>query len=328
MGTIAERVSSCLRAFDGLLEALATTGDDTARGISSLTANDQLARFKLWAGNIGAHRTGRSSLDYRLRDASHLYGQTIRLVERLIKLVEDATSICVGETTPWDQEPPDSSDLQLSDSDDEFPLETDDQTELSQISSSTSEMLDCLFRLSVSIRNPAQHDRFKKAARVNLSHYENFDIAHVREAVPMIPSAYAERLGKAITRRREYFAYRESHHRKLAQGIEGANPDDNATVVESTVASSIPNHLRLTGADLAEQIVIDEDRRSETTGTETTVDSMFAAGERGKIPPLPRDAHERPFVCPFCKDMISATTTRAWAYVSLPKWPSSLATNL
>lgn len=323
MATIADRVSSCLGAFESLLNALATD-DDPARGISSLTVNDHRARFKLWAGNIGAHRTGRSSLDYRLRDASHLHGQTIRLLERLIKLVDDATLICVGETTPWDQEPPDSSELQFSDSDNEFALELDDQTELSQISSNVSEMLDCLFRLSVSIRNPAPHDRFKRTARVNLSHYENFDIAHVREAVPSIPPEYAERLGKAITRRREYFAYRESHHRKLAQGIDGANPDDDTAAAESTVASSIPNHLRLTGTEPTEQIVIDEDKMSETAGTETTVDSMFAAGERGRIPPLPLDAHERPFVCPFCKDMISATTTRAWAYVSLPTCRPSL----
>ncbi|KAK0652556.1 hypothetical protein B0T16DRAFT_103017 [Cercophora newfieldiana] len=312
MGTIAKRVESCLGAFDSLLKALATSDGDSARGLSGPTANDRLARFKLWAGNIGAHRSGRSSLDYRLRDASHLHNQTIRLLEQLIKLLEDATSICIGETIPWDQEPQDSSELQFSDSDDEFPLDLGDQTELSQISSGITEMLDCLFRLSVSIRNPAPHDRFKRTTRVNLSHYEYFDISHVREAIPTIPDAYAERLGRAITRRREYFAYRESHHRRLAHGLEGADPDDDAAAAESTIASSIPNHLRLKGAGWAGQTVIDEDKMSETAGTETTVDSMFAAGERGKIPPLPRDAHERPFVCPFCRDMISATTTRAW----------------
>jgi hypothetical protein len=32
---------------------------------------DELGRLRVWAANIGAHQSGQSSLDYRLRDASH-----------------------------------------------------------------------------------------------------------------------------------------------------------------------------------------------------------------------------------------------------------------
>jgi hypothetical protein len=47
--------------------------------------HDDLARFKLWSGNIGAHRTGRSSLDHRLRDSSRLREQVAKLLDELAK---------------------------------------------------------------------------------------------------------------------------------------------------------------------------------------------------------------------------------------------------
>ncbi|KAK4442334.1 hypothetical protein QBC34DRAFT_455118 [Podospora aff. communis PSN243] len=275
----------------------------------SKTFQDQFARFKIWAGNIGAHRTGRSSLDYRLRDASHLRGQTIRLLENLTKLIEEASSICLGKEATWDQEAQDPFDLQFSDSDDEFPLQSDRRTELSQISDNVADMLDCLFRLAVSTRNPAPHDRFKRANRVDLSHFEQFDIAHVREVLARAPTVLAERLGKAITRRREYLEYRKAHHQRLARGLEDGQAADDTV---STVASSIPQNLRTPTVELAKLPVIDEDRASDGEGTETTVGSSLVSGERSRIPPLPTDAYDRPFVCPFCGDMISATTTRAW----------------
>jgi hypothetical protein len=40
-----------------------------------------------------------------------------------------------GETIPWDRELPNQSDLDFSDSDDDFPLQLGDEAELSQISS-------------------------------------------------------------------------------------------------------------------------------------------------------------------------------------------------
>jgi hypothetical protein len=48
------------------------------------TLEEDLGRFRVWANDIGAHRIGRSSLDFRLRDALHL-------VERILSLLEDLT---------------------------------------------------------------------------------------------------------------------------------------------------------------------------------------------------------------------------------------------
>jgi len=193
-------------------------------------------------------------------------------------------------------------------------------TELGQISTDISEVIDCLFRLSVSIRNPAPHDRFNNSTWTNTGEQARFYISHVREKFQGADDGCIGRLGRANAHRRQYFRYREQHHEKLARGIGDAHT--NITSIDdaltSTVASSIPQKMKNnTPSENGPQglDVIDEDKAS-IGGTETTVGSSLVAGDRPRIPPLPKDAAERPFECPYCYMMISATTTRAWRSVS------------
>lgn len=44
---------------------------------------DEHGRLRVWTGNIGAHKSRRSSLDYRLRDASQVRGQVASLLDVL-----------------------------------------------------------------------------------------------------------------------------------------------------------------------------------------------------------------------------------------------------
>jgi hypothetical protein len=79
---------------------------------------DQFSRFKLWVGNLGAHRTGQSSLEYRLRDASHIKSQVQRLLTHLNEALHDAESILNGDKLPWDKLPDDEDDSDDDDLDD------------------------------------------------------------------------------------------------------------------------------------------------------------------------------------------------------------------
>lgn len=57
---------------------------------SQSLAQSYLARFKLWAGSLGAHRTsGTRSLEYRLRDASSIRKHLVSLLQELKDLVEE-----------------------------------------------------------------------------------------------------------------------------------------------------------------------------------------------------------------------------------------------
>jgi len=83
-GRIADRVGQSLSAFESLEKIEAPNDPEGSRVIYIQEISDQQSKFKIWAGNIGAHRTGRSSLDYRLRDSSHLHTQVMRILDDLV----------------------------------------------------------------------------------------------------------------------------------------------------------------------------------------------------------------------------------------------------
>lgn len=79
---IATVVSDIARDFLSLADAL-TTKPRFAAQVAPTAIHDEFSRFKLWAGNIAAHRKGRRSLEYRLRDAAHLKAETHNLLGAL-----------------------------------------------------------------------------------------------------------------------------------------------------------------------------------------------------------------------------------------------------
>lgn len=60
---------------------------------------------------LGPHRSGRSGLEYRLRDSSHLRQQVLNLLEELCDLLRDAVAIIKGDKVPWDELLSDSDEL-------------------------------------------------------------------------------------------------------------------------------------------------------------------------------------------------------------------------
>lgn len=66
-----------VRAFNTLIASYSgPTSDHEA-------LQDELGRFRVWCGNIGALQKGHSSLDYRLRDSPLLSSNAIKLLQEL-----------------------------------------------------------------------------------------------------------------------------------------------------------------------------------------------------------------------------------------------------
>jgi len=55
---------------------------------------DQRGRFRIWAGNVGAHGTGRASLQHRLREAPHFRSLVHGLLQKLAKLLTEGLCQC------------------------------------------------------------------------------------------------------------------------------------------------------------------------------------------------------------------------------------------
>jgi hypothetical protein len=75
--TIAGTYLCCIESFGALLGTLTSTGD------SFRSLQQELGRLQVWAGKSGAHRTGRVSLDHRLRDASRVKRKVLELLNAL-----------------------------------------------------------------------------------------------------------------------------------------------------------------------------------------------------------------------------------------------------
>ena len=86
--SIASHVKECFQIFKALCGKVETSEDESIR--SSLDDfKEELGRFRVWSGNIAAHRSGASSLDYRLRDASDLKGKVINLLTDLLDALQN-----------------------------------------------------------------------------------------------------------------------------------------------------------------------------------------------------------------------------------------------
>ncbi|UPK96525.1 hypothetical protein LCI18_007460 [Fusarium solani-melongenae] len=134
--SIASHVTRCL----GLFSNAANASDTSAPGPSASfnrSVRDEQTRFKVWSGNIGAHRTGMSSLDHRLRDSSNIRNQVVNLLLDLDGLLEDAIAILTGKEPSWDQISSDGGVFLDQDSEDN----DSPDTELEQISVDVADVL-------------------------------------------------------------------------------------------------------------------------------------------------------------------------------------------
>ncbi|KAL8676616.1 MAG: hypothetical protein Q9186_006886 [Xanthomendoza sp. 1 TL-2023] len=331
---------ACYAAFSTLFDTLAH-GNKYEDELSQEVVADLFGRFNIWAGNIGAGQQGQASLDYRLREASEIKHEIVQLLQCLKHSLQEATSIVSGTRLPYDQLSSDSDSSVSSLSDNGVQgnnglgnviEEVPSSTELQEIQRAISSYLSILYRVSIIIRkNPTPYDRLIKSAKIDTSFYEFFDHRHVLEKFPSASPLLVERLGKAISRRRKYFKYREQHRQKLsrppnldsitATGQENQTPYlpidpelpahggrakatseahvpslvQPSTTKQSTTASTllVPNMVPLNVHNLDQQ---------SDAGTQTSYGSGISMQQDNlALPPIPRSSEGgREFECPYC----------------------------
>ncbi|KLJ08554.1 hypothetical protein EMPG_16011 [Blastomyces silverae] len=275
---------------------------------------DEYGRLRVWTGNIGAHQSGRSSLEYRLRDASHIRAQVASLLDALKCSLSEVLAIVSGERPPEDEDTEEWSDNEDSD-DGSTPYEEElpQPAELFQLLEDITIVIKCLYKLSMVIRQPAQHDRLK--TNVDLSHFTPFDIRHVEQKFPHAERWLTQRLGKAITKRREYLKGRERHHEKLARGDEPTTTalvEDNANTeaAQRTILSGTTATTFIYGTATMGDAEMIGPAPSETSYASTVGDDT-----KLHLPPLPEEAESNPdgFECPYCYYLISVRGPLSWA---------------
>ena len=89
-GTTSLTIIACLQSFNKLIKDMQKYSDDEKpEGLYVQTWNDEIGHLRMWTANIGAYQTGQSSLDFRLRDSSHIRQQILKLLNELLERLRD-----------------------------------------------------------------------------------------------------------------------------------------------------------------------------------------------------------------------------------------------
>ena len=86
----------CLALFRKIYKLVSESTCPYKNDISLTDVQDELGRFKIWGGNIGAFqpRSMRSSLEHRLQDASQTRQHVLNLLQDLQGSLDESNSIC------------------------------------------------------------------------------------------------------------------------------------------------------------------------------------------------------------------------------------------
>ena len=230
--------------------------------------------------------------------------------------------------------------------------ETTQTSDLEQLFTAIKTANSSLMKLSMVIRNsPARDDYLKAASRYPFD--AKYDIGHVKEKYGPAKGSrdwLLERLGKAITRRRQYLRYREEHHAKLSRDWENATVEETVTIADIdapplsraqaaedeapaktialtkvTKATTYVENKTMTERD---GIDLDQGSFGSQTSYEPTV--IGEAVHKLSVPPPPTMAFENvpfefgePFQCPYCYMEVTIKNKTAWKYAHNLSFPPS-----
>ena len=291
---ISSLVRSCLQTYGYLIEDLRES--DFVHGDATVFFlwEDQLGRLRVWTANIGAHQTGQSSLDYRLRDASHIRQLIVKLLEDLSQTLKDVKNLMDEDHS-----------LDTASDDSLVSFSNDPARELAGLQEELVSIVDCLYQMSVLVRRPARHDILTDHDPENVAKFKPYDIRHVEEKFPHADRQLVRTLGAANTRRRKHLNYLKRHHAKLGKGVEklGGIQSDGAM---SEMSGTIATELELQNKN--------ETETSSAAGmSQTSYATSLGTGEGVTIPAPPKGSSiGSPFECPYCFHMITINSRGAW----------------
>ncbi|CAF9933693.1 MAG: hypothetical protein HETSPECPRED_008748 [Heterodermia speciosa] len=291
--SIASAIIASLKTFNSFTEQARSLTLHQAEILNAEKWNDELGRLRIWAANIGAHKTGQSSLDFRLRDASHIRDQIIKLLNSVDDSIRMARELL--------DEDPDNDEDGSPNSDDDS-TNDDAASIMLEIRSRVAAIIKSLFQMSMLVRKPAQHDFRLGASRAEVEAYGPYDISHIREKFPKANEVLVKRLAAATRQRRMYLKYRERHAAKLKQDLPRIMGEKATTLLSDTTVTD------------AEKWNIDFGERASISGeSQTSYAATLMDGADITIPSAPKESRGgQPFECPICYYIIKVESANSW----------------
>ncbi|ESZ91987.1 hypothetical protein SBOR_7644 [Sclerotinia borealis F-4128] len=201
---------------------------------------NELGRFKIWAGNLGVFAPGRASADYRLRDDADIKEILIQMLDRLRQSTKQAMDPPKILEEPEEAEEIDDSSTSSEDSmaisldkDSDAASDTDDISGpqsadvVAKALTTIKDTITRLYRLSTIIKKPSSSNENVKVANFIAKEEESEELKEFQTSVrwqihfrlPDASPALLDRLVDAAVFRRKKLEYRERHKEKLRQGV-------------------------------------------------------------------------------------------------------------
>lgn len=86
---IASKCIKCRELFGSVCTILSTLDGKYSDQVSLPTVQDEFGRFRIWLGNTSGHRSGRVSLDYRLRESKSMRQTVVDFLHDLESNLQD-----------------------------------------------------------------------------------------------------------------------------------------------------------------------------------------------------------------------------------------------
>ncbi|KAK1496833.1 hypothetical protein CABS01_10982 [Colletotrichum abscissum] len=260
------------------------------------TLADEQAILKVWAKIHEIHNTNSLSLECRLRNDSKLRDHVRQLLKSLLDILErirkafkDLRSAPVHLDSIVDDDPDISADIKV------FVEQVPD-------------IVDCLMRLNDTIKDPCQWDRYL-SYHTDTSAFEALATQHVVTKFEGIQAYLAQRLGTAISRRRQHIEYRKAHQERLLHCVDGQMGHNMMEVPQDPAASLIPDHLN----QVSQTNIYQDSSSEDAIGSVTFQNSTSAGAQRSSsILDMPKEARGGPFVCQLCYTLVDIRDDITW----------------
>lgn len=289
------------------------------------TINDNHARFRIWAGNLGAYQRlpSRSSADFRLREAPEVADRILEILEDIVESNQDIIDCLQTPKKKYEGVEDTDGDVNI----------------LEDLCLTVGDSLTSLLKVSALIRKATTRDRYALAVAskndVLPEQYAAFDKNHVLEKFPKTASTewLYERLASAITQRRRYLRYAQGHQNRVAndKAVQHAAEKQNTpapaparkeqdrvsvgNTLTRTLASTKASTLfkaKVAETNLENPDVDDDDNISHATSFISTASGKGDPGRAQvvKLEDLTKDYE--PFECPYCRGIVQCKNQRSW----------------
>lgn len=198
-------------------------------------------------------------------------------------------------------------------------------TEQAELHKAVNSSITSLFKFSMFIRNPVPRGKYKSSEHL-FPIDPSFDIDRVWQKFPDVRQRpwLAERLGRAITRRREYLRYRQEHHHKLASVGDSGKQDivdeeeQTAPSTEPTTFVPDPDTTIHQISDLNHDEIFERASEASLTSFATSL-SADSDAQKLRVPKPPKICsngmvfkYGEPFECPYCYTIHIVNDYRDW----------------